>query len=420
MSRQRQHIEGPTYTSDEIYSYDESDPPLSDINLGSVVEYQKISTIDDVVTPNFRQKMKRGEIVNNPCVMSVVETITTPSTYAVLNNGEPGYVDGASSGGSTFRRYHDTHGAYPDVADLDIEEGEDVAKLYALANIDSTPYSFAEDLAELRETARFLRGHAHRFEKLARRFAKEKQRLVRKYESLRTLNQAERARLLAEALSGLWATYRFVLTPLAQSMTDLLEAWNTKTDPLPLRLIARGKYEDEETVSDTHVVVKSNTFTSKYVCKQELDVRAGILYENINPTRGFRFKYGLRNKDIPVTLWNVVPLSFMVDRFFNISAAIKALTNLSDPSIKILAGWTTVRHNKLYKFKYTDRVRTTPDHTTTVLNGDWCTDRTFDYVRSTWEPSVSDVVPPVQLERLVSDVTSILDLLALGILALKK
>lgn len=54
-------------------------------------------------------------------------------------------------------------------------------------------------------------------------------------------------------------------------------------------------------------------------------------------------KIGMRLKDLPVTAWNLVPYSWLVDQFVNVSTFIDALVNMSDPSITIWSGFCTTR-----------------------------------------------------------------------------
>lgn len=418
MTRTRDSIQGPDYTGDEIVTVVISGN-VTEVNKGPQIKYLKSSSITDEVTPNFRRRIAQGEIINNPMSMQVTTKISRDSTFSAVMPD----ASWSSSGGSTFRRFHEDSG-YPgyNVIATDPSPNLDVARLHALANIDSTPYSFAEDLAELGTTFKWLKGKAWSFEKAARRYKKEIAKLRRKAKSLQHLSKAGRARWLANATADLWLEYRFVFMPLARSITDGLEAYNTKTKPRPVRLTARGKSETEN--SDGGVYVSYNAdplleYHSKWSSKEHMDCRAGILYEITNPSHGFRFKYGLRNKDIPVTLWNVVRLSFMIDRFVNISASLKALTNLADPKIKILTAWTTRRHSFDVKFKFEGAIDNRPYPATWVFSGDNQEDNQFVYTRTPWVPTVSDAIPSFNFKGLVSDVTSVTDLFALGIKALE-
>jgi len=422
-TRFREYLEGPVETTEFSIIFTNSQGDETTSTFGSQIEYLKVSGIVDVNTANFRSKIAHGAIINNAMEMNVVTTESTGSSFVAvfhLNNGQQTH----SEGGSYYRWLSDfLNGAVDKSKVTDFEPGLDIAKLHALANMDPTPYNFAEDLAELSSTVKFLKGKAWKFEKVARRYKKAVKALKRQAKRLKHLSNAQQAAWLANAMAALWLEYRFVLTPLVKSLTDLLEAFNTTQKKRPLRQISRGKYNNETYDQGELTKVNPNnaslSYTSRWSAEEELDLRAGILYEISNPLDGFRFKYGLRNKDIPVTLWNVVRLSFMVDRVINISASIKALTNLADPDLKILTAWSTIRQNYSEKWLYLSVQDTRAAPSSWTLSGDVCKNTEFKYKRDVWIPSVADAVPPIQTDRLLADVTSITDVLALSISFLK-
>jgi len=383
---------------------------------GEQIKYSLTSTMTDVVTPFHRRKMAQGVIINNPVTMRVVELSNPESSSNSDSIGNPG-AGSVTLTGSIFLNWHENFNAYGSLSATDYSDGISIAKLHALANIDPTPYSFAEDLAELSSTFVWLKRRAHSFEKAARRYKKEVKKLKRKASRLKHLSKADKAKWLATEMSNLWLETRFVISPFVRSLMDLMEAYNHTPAVRPPRMTSRGKYETdshEDGVKDT-TLSNSLILHSKWKHDQEADIRAGILYKVSNPVEGFRFKYGLRNKDIPVTLWNVVRLSFMVDRVIDISSAIKAVTNLADPDIKILAAWVTQRRSRKITYRYTDVTDPRAAPSDWSVSGPDQFERTFDYIRNPWAPTLSDAIPPVTLAKLVKDVTSTVDLLALGI-----
>jgi len=366
--------------------------------------------------------MGKGEVFVNPLSMVVTKQQNDGSSY---HRSYPDGRGGDSVGGCAFRYWHSNiQGLYnitPAEERIDADKGSRLAKLYALAHMDPTPYSFAEDLAELGSTFKYLKGKAFSISKIARDYKKALTQLKRKAKRLKNLNSVEQAKWLANAMSQLWLETRFVLTPLVRSTMDLIEAYDALPSSRPPRMTARGKYEEKANGSGFKVgtVATGLDTTSVWKWNETSDIRAGILYEISNPLHGIRFKYGLRNKDIPITLWNVVRLSFMVDRLVNISASIKAVTNLADPDLKILAAWKTVRSEMTYKFSIDSLEDTRPDPGVWTFNGSPCLDGEFKYTRVEWQPELSDTIPPIHTEGLVADITSTADLIALSISAFR-
>jgi hypothetical protein len=142
-------------------------------------------------------------------------------------------------------------------------------------------------------------------------------------------------------------------------------------------------------------------------------VKAGILYTNSNPLSGWQWKYGLRNKDLPVGIWNVVPYSFMIDRVFNISRAIRAATNMADPNIVFLTAWITTLREVTTVNSY--KIKSNSSDYTFVLSGGNITTKSFTYDRKVWTPTASDTVPALTLRNIVKDAKYIADLLSLTV-----
>jgi hypothetical protein len=109
-------------------------------------------------------------------------------------------------------------------------------------------------------------------------------------------------------------------------------------------------------------------------------------------------------------MWQIFPLSFMVDRVIDISTFSKGVINLADPNVKILAASLRRKTTWIESYKlqsmwwngYTGHAQgNTNEHTY------------FEYERTPWVPSFVDTLPKVTLGYLVDDATKIADLCAL-------
>jgi hypothetical protein len=280
---------------------------------------------------------------------------------------------------------------YPSCAD-----GADLAKLRALANIDTTPYEFMEDMFEIRETIRFLRNPLHGLLRLSRAFKKD----------LNKLSLGDATKQL-KAFANLWLEYRFAVSPLVRSAYGIADAMSHPIPQRPKRRSARG-FAKSNARDAWSPVYRPFTFDCKNSIESEW--KASILYEVDNPLLSRADSFGLRAKDIPETIWAVLPYSFMVDRVVNISDSIRGLTNLLDPSVKILAGSLTEKTDR--KFSVQLISQSSPSYAVSI-DSDVFHDDQFTYNRTVWKPTASDTLPPVQIGGLVRDVTSTTDLLAL-------
>jgi hypothetical protein len=292
--------------------------------------------------------------------------------------------------------------------EINVPSGIDIAKTKAIANIDPVPYAFGEDLFEIGETIKFLRSPLQSVDDLMRAFAKKRVDID---------NSIRKPAQKVLALASLWNQTRFALIPLISSAMDVLELYNERHKrkrPNPRRT-ARGFFQarnemDEDVFTydvPTYPVANSSFQQSAW---RDLDVKASILYQMSNPIEGWRFDLGLRNKDILLTLWQIVPLSFMLDRLLNISDAIRGLVNLADPNLTIFAGSVRHKYNSYHSYQLVSQ--SVPGWTATI-NGDQRTWFSGTYNRQPWSPSVFEIIPTFTPEYVVKDVSSILDLIAI-------
>lgn len=352
--------------------------------------------------PFFRARMLRGEIVMGSLIRQSWNRYNPGGgTYTSRNlsggNGTVIYETGAQNGGQGLTQQFMTADnvvwtapSYPSL----ILSG---AKAKALANIDPTPYQFGEDVGELAASAKHMVSRASDFARGCHKLASE----------------AKHTKKGLQWAAGQWAQARFGILPAVVSLASLAQSMsrNPPSKRKGERRKAVGKV-DYNQPKDASTTIGGRKYV--LVGNYRYESSAGVWYEMTNPVNDWRDTYGLRTKDIPATVWALQPLSFMVDRVVDISTSIRALTNLADPSIKILNGW--------YKNKLWSDVEMT--FSSYVLSG-WTISVTPDtiyeqeetYSRAPWIPTAIDVFPPVipLKDGLLKDATRIGDLLALGI-----
>jgi len=186
-----------------------------------------------------------------------------------------------------------------------------------------------------------------------------------------------------------------------------------KLKPRTNRRTARGFVKSgANTVRDVWRYQLHSSYWNDYnrESSREWVVKAGILYEVSNPVDDISFDLGLRPKDIPETLWAVTPYSFMVDRVINVSDIVRGVTNLLDPNVKILAGWTVLKDTHTQSWEYFHE--TNGSYQVTIVP-DTSTWTTFKYEWVPWYPTALDIIPPSDIGGLVKDATTTTDLLSL-------
>lgn len=367
----------------------------------------------DVVTPGFHQLVKEGAVINNPCDYTETSYSWEPGETAVFGwyyHNKPEEYTRLVTGNVTARHlvvkpciYFDQYTGPPITFDCDAQ-----AKSFCLANVDSTPYEFFEDLAELSETIKFLKNPLKGIADLVKVYKGKKEKILR---SPWKHKAAE-----AKALGDLWSQYSFALAPLVRSVMTACEAWdNRDTLRRPSRRSAHG-YSNSELNTWGDWWYRSDIGKQIRYHKKEtatLDVHATIYYEVDNPLMDWKFALGLRAKDIPTVLWELMPLSFMLDRIVNVRNAIAGLMNLYDPSVTFLAASTTRRHTTKHNISMVEIYYSTGSYIYDLSNPDSVNYSTFQYKRDLWMPSLRDLVPPVTWKNLVSSVSKVADLTAL-------
>jgi hypothetical protein len=413
MGKLRTRSEGPLSTSattEKYYINTSGTKTMIDSKDLTVFSYYK--AITDTVTPNYRQRIAAGEIINNPMNLIVEELDADTGGYYHATVDANGVVYENRNGSTTL--YEDSLPVYsseePDMPSVDVNHMIAEAKAYAISNINPSDYKFGEDLFELGETLRFLRNPIVSIRKLSREFVRDTRKLEKKY---------KRAADIADAASDVYLSYQFGVQPLLRSSLDAIENLNrNRAKERPKRLTARGFSNDGDSVSGTYrKYFNPNAYdTYSFMKSKQVSVKASILYDVLLPTNDLQMNLGLRPSDIPETLWAVVPLSFMVDRIWDISTAIRGVTNLSQPHLRILAASVTVKDEEKSTLQFTDQKNS---GVTVSVQGDVVRRKRFTYDRSVWHPTVDDTIPPSDLLNVVSNAQYISDLTALTVKALR-
>jgi len=291
--------------------------------------------ITDVVVPNFHKRQKQGEIFNNPYTRQTTSEIHTSGNDIAQFTTAPASVNKHSGVGITRMRASTLVGViqpikYP--SKIDIESAIADIQQAALAKIDKTPYAFMEDVFEIRATARTLRHPVQEMLEVLKKFR------------LKRASFMDKGQDFASASANAWLYARFALRPIFISVENAIEYHDKRSKKPPSRRTSRARGPRiENTESGVAILGGSSYRTFNYYNTTFLEPSAGVLYNDTQNEYTFRDDLGLRVKDMPITLYAILPYSWAVDRFLKMSDTIKALTNLADPSINILAPWSKFR-----------------------------------------------------------------------------
>lgn len=372
--------------------------------------YYRFDSMSDVVTPNYHAIVASGGIVNNPMQRTTIKIdVDKIGTYSSRSN-VCGY-DSEFDGPGSLTDYTDRvllPGGPSNT--LDTSHLLQQAAQAAIAGIDATPYQFMEDLLEFHKTLAFLRDPFSGAAELAERFAWKRQRNLRKGMDL------------VSATAGAWLTYRYAMRPLAISISNGLSEYQNKVLARKTGLAELGSFGQSRRTSrnfqsgrdysegyfyvGTDPAQRWTFWKSKEITAE---VRCGVIYEVKNPISSFAEINGLRLKDLPHNLYNIVPYSWVLEHFISVEKSIKGMVNLADPKVNILAAWQVVDENVISKKRLISR--TQPGNTYTI-DGDTMTTETRTVSREPWLPSFSDTLPVTNLAK-AKDAGFILDMASL-------
>lgn len=363
------------------------------------------TVMTDVVTPNFRRRIKAGELILNPMSWSrVAYSAADGFSFSCVLGSDPNdcYLKTATGSGSmnySWRMIAASMG--PDCPLLDpMVESDEQTVLNAMAAVDPTAFNVMEDVLQLRQFAESIAHPISSMRDIAKQYA----------------NAKTRARSMANA----WAKYRFEFLPLLGTAEALI-----RTAIGPATRLEKGVRLRATAVTSGSDRKKGQCWDKTNVCEWSYNnhrvvrKRAVVFYTLSRVHTGLGQNLGTRFKDLPTGLWNTVTLSFMIDRLINISTFITAVSNLCDPDIHVEGGCLTVwdytyTESQLLRFRQHDGyvlVDTKP----VVAKADTCNRTVVNPIAIAANPLSMDFRPI----GLVSDMNRVLDLLAITIQKLK-
>jgi hypothetical protein len=172
-----------------------------------------------------------------------------------------------------------------------------------------------------------------------------------------------------KAFASAWSEYRFGWKPILYEIEGIWSAYvqSTTAQLKTVRKVARA--------SDSSIVWKDKkaytggaTFASQISLSGDLErsakVASGVLYELTDDSLADATarRMGLRLSDVPSTLWEITPYSFVVDRFIDIGVWLQAIT--PKPGVKVLGTWTTTTESTTNKYTVLDAYTTVVSGTT--------------------------------------------------------
>lgn len=318
-------------------------------------------SIEDVVTPNFAKLRRQGSIVMNPLVMDTDTQGNTGTGFIKV-----GPHASWSNGWVTIEGDMSTSVESALGSAMSLESDADMVKAMAIinayANLNSAPILGGEILGTLSETISMLRRPFSRSLELLAKIAKKRQRILK---SVRSSTKAS-----ADA----WLEYRYGWRPIIlDGMEIMRQAGVIQSRLVKARHVARGAAVRERSFTKP---VSSAIFSSAYHAEGTLTLTekvrssVGIIYSmraQSNYERVAR-TLGLTARDLPSTVWELMPWSFVGDWFVNTGDWIQAIMPRDDVSIQ--SSWRTTVIDDSHTLSG-GRLSRTLYNPTTTYNGTW-------------------------------------------------
>lgn len=304
-----------------FYSFDWNTNSTDTRTADSYIPLRKLKWMEDVVTPNWKKLMAAGHIINNPMV-----TCDLTVNKALYVHHRVGTFNTTTTIDATWKDEIPMPSGYPwtsltpdSVGIMLNNESYNDERMLAItkswSEVQVSEIQALASLGEMPETIRWIASLLERALSIIRAVkGKNLKNLVK--------HQFHSKKDSIDTVSNLWLELRYALRPLVFEMQQAVTALQTQVKK-GSRQTARG-YNRVQPVSTTY---GTKTLGACHVdlrttIVRRSNYRAGVLYtidENIN---GIMALWGI---DQPLeTVWELTPLSFILDWFFNVGDVISS------------------------------------------------------------------------------------------------
>lgn len=314
----------PKVNTKEYKAYSNSANPVTSRTDKETINDSETSLMQDVVTPNYRRRILAGEIINNPMYK---ETVTEKYSGGSLdhqflqyNSGNPSLLTGFTNLGK-YEGWHYSHpNRYIPAAALDHQALRDKATVDAHNKAAQNDTELLAVAGEMKETVASLQSITKRVINIIW--------ALKKWDMKRLAKE-----ITPKELANRYMEARYAIRPLVYDVSGILKALNNTEQNR--RITARGGVTETASVSDVVLLINNTYYQVYYRRNTEISVtcRAGVLsmVDNLS-------KLHIWGMDrIYTSAWELIPLSFVVDWFFNVGKLIDAWQPKS--CMRALASW---------------------------------------------------------------------------------
>lgn len=327
--------------------------------------WYKTQEMTDVVTPNFRSLQKAGGLAFSPCYSKTIEESVMPTegtTWSPAVNPTTRWT--------ISRPYCKTIGllsSRPAAWTDEIERWKIAVATEAMAKISSEDVLALATIAEARESIAMLKQALNTLLQLRKTIDAFRHELY-------GIGPLSKTGKILGILEDGWMQIRMGWRPFIGEVQQYAKLLNKPNESLPNRQTFRAqKWLENHITEDSKNVKDSRTYFFKRGINEITIIRSGVLTSRI--MCGFKDTYGLTK--MPKVLWEITPLSWAVDYFFNTAALIGS--SFPDTLWTPRGHWLTVLRRTQYWKTYTDSSRSS--FGTSLYGGSYTKDVTvFDRI----------------------------------------
>lgn len=332
------------YLTNTFVSFKQTRSGVADWLDGPYIKWKQgvYRSIQDQKHPGFRKNMSLGVPVFGNLLLATSDRKADSITAFI-----PPYSYGGKT--CTYTATGDLAGYYEksssilasllSVPSADVSRMTDIALIDAYAKMNSASLMSGEILNDLDQTVEMLR-----------RPMKGSIDLLNRMTKCRKLKLGKTTASATKATTNAWLEYRYGWKPLLMDADNIVRSATRIVASPKKRLVARASQVQSRNSSNSFSDNMGGTTwlkASGTVSQTEsVSVHAGILYDVVNRTTSEELLafFGLRPRDVPATLWEVVPYSFVVDWFVNVGPWLEAIVPV--PGTHVLGTWVTVKSKK--------------------------------------------------------------------------
>lgn len=302
------------------------------------------TTFQDRVTPGYRKRKARGQIIMNCCKMT---------KKVVTGSGELEFMIGPQYNWGMVRLHGDlayliraaTVGSEPwYTVNIGVDSMISSSLAKCREEIYKAPIMSGEILSDMNKTVGMLRRPFGNARDLCKRMTKHRNQRLGKTAASAT-----------KASASAWLEYRYGWKPILMDADELIQQASGFRKILDgIRLVARGggsvnRSDAKEVILPKGSWPSINGLSARGSAFASIDtkVSVGIMYRRKSRTSSVEALrvFGMRPRDVLPTLWEVIPYSFVVDWFVNVGSWLEAISpDLS--GVEILASWATTVSEK--------------------------------------------------------------------------